>query len=351
MVIRDGDGVRTMHWIKKAATFYTTHKHMGVSLDLSYITDNIVVCSCPTVKWAGSIYANSLSDLVHYLDANHGRAHWRLWNLHQELNNEYDVNDPELRGRAVYVPWPDHQPPPFSQLLSILDSIGNHLASDSGNVAVIHCRWGKGRSGLVAVGVLMTKLGYTMDTADALFTDKRMRTGFGSGVSIKSQRRYANYLSGIHKFHYRDDLEVKLYSIRVVGALFGADDPQIEVEISPLTVGQPPYIVDPSMLEASGENVIINLGSFTLPGVDFKISFQSRFSPRLMGLSTSMASMCFNVYWEGISLTEGNMFPLDTPSVTLCSWDEMDGFKGSAKKGLRLFQGIELFWVATTNHN
>ena len=69
-------------------------------------------------------------------------------------------------------------------------------ASDNGTgrVIVVHCKAGKGRSGSMAISYLVAEEGWTREDALARFTERRMRPGFGPGVSIPSQLRWLSYV-------------------------------------------------------------------------------------------------------------------------------------------------------------
>ena len=58
---------------------------------------------------------------------------------------------------------------------------------------MVHCKAGKGRSGTSACSYLISEEGWKIEDALARFTSRRMRTGFGSGVSIPSQLRWVGY--------------------------------------------------------------------------------------------------------------------------------------------------------------
>lgn len=59
---------------------------------------------------------------------------------------------------------------------------------------VVHCKAGKGRSGTASVSYLISEEGWTKDDALKRFTERRMRPGFGAGVSIPSQLRWVDYV-------------------------------------------------------------------------------------------------------------------------------------------------------------
>ena len=59
---------------------------------------------------------------------------------------------------------------------------------------VVHCKAGKGRSGTVACSYLISQEGWKVDDALQRFTERRMRSGFGKGVTIPSQLRWIGYV-------------------------------------------------------------------------------------------------------------------------------------------------------------
>ena len=66
--------------------------------------------------------------------------------------------------------------------------------SENGRTVVVHCKAGKGRSGTSVCSYLISEEGWTVEDALTRFTSRRMRSGFGSGVSIPSQLRWVGYV-------------------------------------------------------------------------------------------------------------------------------------------------------------
>lgn len=66
--------------------------------------------------------------------------------------------------------------------------------AENGRVAVVHCKAGKGRSGTIATSYLISEQKWSVEEAMQRFTDRRMRSGFGPGLSIPSQIRWIKYV-------------------------------------------------------------------------------------------------------------------------------------------------------------
>ena len=68
------------------------------------------------------------------------------------------------------------------------------MLAGNGRVIVVHCKAGKGRSGTMACSYLVSECDWKLSDALARFTERRMRPGFGQGISIPSQLRYLYYV-------------------------------------------------------------------------------------------------------------------------------------------------------------
>ncbi|KAG0369935.1 hypothetical protein BGX24_002230 [Mortierella sp. AD032] len=87
-------------------------------------------------------------------------------------------------------PFPDHSPPPFQLIHPFCEDVSDWLHTTSGNVVAIHCKAGKGRTGVMICSFLV-HCGATAEEAIHLYGQKRTLDGWG--VTIPSQLRYIRY--------------------------------------------------------------------------------------------------------------------------------------------------------------
>ncbi|EHL00462.1 putative Phosphatidylinositol-3,4,5-trisphosphate 3-phosphatase and dual-specificity protein phosphatase PTEN [Glarea lozoyensis 74030] len=169
-------------------------RHPEAGLDLCYVTDEIIATSGPSGTYPQRAYRNPLKDLVKFLDYKHG-SEWAIWEFRAEGTG---YPDNEVYGRVWHYPWPDHHPPPFRLVPAIVGGMRNWIVEgkEKGKerVVVVHCKAGKGRSGTMACSYLIAECGWSVSEALARFTERRMRPGFGQGVSIPSQLRWVGYV-------------------------------------------------------------------------------------------------------------------------------------------------------------
>lgn len=171
-------------------------RHPEAGLDLCYVTSQIIATSGPSGTYPQRAYRNPLDQLVKFLDYKHGED-WAIWEFRAEGTG---YPDEQVYGRVRHYPWPDHHPPPFRLVPMIMASMRNWLHEEGGKeekkgrVVVVHCKAGKGRSGTMACSYLISECGWDPSEALARFTERRMRPGFGQGVSIPSQLRWVGYV-------------------------------------------------------------------------------------------------------------------------------------------------------------
>lgn len=164
-------------------------KEMDLDLDLSYITDNILAMGFPGTGLEAS-WRNSIDDVCELLKQKH-HGKYMIWNLSERV---YDYS--KLNNQILEFPFLDHHPPPLSLLFEIVNSLSNWLKADAENVAVVHCKGGKGRTGTIICCYLYYSCQFEiMDDAKNHFAEKRSK--MKKGVTQPSQQRYINYFKEI----------------------------------------------------------------------------------------------------------------------------------------------------------
>ncbi|KAJ7555952.1 hypothetical protein O6H91_05G062500 [Diphasiastrum complanatum] len=163
----------------------------GYDLDMSYITDRLLAMSFPAQDIT-AMFRNPLWQVKRVLDSRH-ESHYKVYNLCVE--STYDPAN--FHGRVEWFPFDDNHVPPLPLIKLFCENVGEWLASDPRNVAVVHCKAGKGRTGLMVCAYLV----YTgMSAEEALKLYASRRTYNDEGVTIPSQRRYVGYWSKILSF-------------------------------------------------------------------------------------------------------------------------------------------------------
>ncbi|KAJ3192104.1 hypothetical protein HK101_007054 [Irineochytrium annulatum] len=191
------------------------NKALGTDLDLTYITPNLIAMGYPSENIEG-LYRNRMKDVIRFLETVH-KDKYKVYNLCSEKS--YPSSRFHDRGKFISLgaalqteaplvasfPFRDHQAPPMSTLIPFCEDVESWLTQQqpsSSNVAVIHCKAGKGRTGVMICCYLLYS-GACETADDAMRFYGEMRTIDGQGVTIRSQRRYIRYFEELLKSHGR----------------------------------------------------------------------------------------------------------------------------------------------------
>jgi len=161
----------------------------GFNLDLTYITPRLIAMGLPG-KGVSALWRNKVEEVALFLDKNHfGR--YRIFSLGKSAGDFF-----KLRNNTAWFGWSAKKSPPLELLNRILLSINDWLSQDPLNVAVIHCKEGRERSGVVIASYLV-KSGVFATPKEALDYYATMRSKSQEGVRTPSQIRSVNYTCSI----------------------------------------------------------------------------------------------------------------------------------------------------------
>ena len=401
-------------------------RHPEAGLDLCYVTDysryettslyqtscsprpTVIVTSGPSSVWPKKAYRNPTDQLVAFLDRKHGQD-WSIFEFRAEGTG---YPDSEVYGRIHHFPWPDHHPPPFAIIPNLMAAMRNWIQrTDEGGltdgkekrIAVVHCKAGKGRSGTSACSYLISQEGWKTEDALQRFTGRRMRVGFGNGVSIPSQLRWVGYVNRwtneLNKKYVErpvEILEIHIYGLRdgVKVAVEGYVDggkrievfhtftrhEKIIIEESTDTsssgkqavpsrkIIKPPLTetskndeketlispIEPSSQSNSSFSSLPNPFSPTiqtillrpekpliLPSSDINIDFERR-SQASSYTGFTMVTSIAHVWFN--AYFEGGHKEDQNGNVFEIEWEAMDGIKGSPRKGSKALESLKVVW-------
>jgi protein-tyrosine phosphatase len=161
----------------------------GFDLDLVYVTPNIIAMGYPA-EGPESAWRNNINDVARFFRTKHS-GHFKIFNLSERT---YDTA--KLDNMVKNWAWADFYPPLLLTLWHLLEEMDHWLSQDPQNVIAVHCKNGRGRTGVAIAAYLLYKRVVT-DPDEALKYFNRKRSVVGEGVTIPSQKRYVKYIEMI----------------------------------------------------------------------------------------------------------------------------------------------------------
>lgn len=304
-------------------------------IDICYITPRLAVCSGPLAHLPSRLYRTPVSALVRWLDAQHGAACWQVFNLRAEPLH-YSPSD--MDGRVVYFPFADHTPPPFRLLRQVVAAITDYITNHPRGVAVVHCKAGKGRLGVVMCCVLMQQFHLHAPLALAVFSYRRM-AGNRTGVLIASQQRYLLYWDRLSGGRTYEATRAALVWVKVMNPQYSQIQVEVGMHHSPSAHGM--SLVNTAYTTADRDMVHRSktcVGWMPRCGsqpVVVEEEFRLCLTHTLPGTRVvlAVASAWLNLHFEG-----------GARGTAVLRWNEFDGFKGTCVRGLWMFDSVEVHW-------
>lgn len=164
---------------------------IGVDLDLTYITPNLIAMGWPTEDYIEQQFRNPMDQVQKLLKTRHPNRHMVV-----NLCSERVYNKKAFEREYHSTRFPDHQVCPLWKVPVVCKTIVDFLQQHPENVAAVHCKAGKGRTGMIMACLLM-HVKKAKRASEALAYYDRKRTYNGKGVTIPSQIRWVNHYEAI----------------------------------------------------------------------------------------------------------------------------------------------------------
>jgi len=177
-------------WIKhKVSKKKVRFMKDGFDLDLAYITPRMIAMGFPS-SGTEAVFRNPANQVRAFIEKYHA-GHCKVYNLC--IEKKYDASILGLPNDLVEQHGCfDHNPAPLICVQPFCESARQWLEADPKNVVAVHCKAGKGRTGMM-LAALMVYMKEHPDSTRALELFGKMRTKNSKGVTIPSQKRYVGY--------------------------------------------------------------------------------------------------------------------------------------------------------------
>ena len=157
---------------------------------MAYITPRILAMGFPS-QGCETFYRNSLKDAKFFLDRYH--KEYKVYNLCLEKGRIY--NKEVFDGKKVALfPFMDHDPCPIKLMLELCTDVCLYLTRNPEAVSVIHCKAGKGRTGMMIICYLIFS-GLCENSTEALKHYAKQRT-----INNTVRNIYFHFLGSYYTF-------------------------------------------------------------------------------------------------------------------------------------------------------
>lgn len=189
-----------------------------VDLDLTEIHKKIVCMGYPATG-VEALYRNHYDDSLRYLDHKYG-DNYMVYNLCGE--EAYQYSPDRFHGRVRCFPFLDHQACPLALMSAFVKDAKEWIAGAPEHVVVIHCKAGKGRTGIMACCLLLEiEPSLCGSAAAAMDYYDKSRTKDGRGLTVPSQRRSVAYYERLrNEFGSEEPAVIPAITIREI-CLYG----------------------------------------------------------------------------------------------------------------------------------
>uniref|UniRef100_A0A0K0FC18 phosphatidylinositol-3,4,5-trisphosphate 3-phosphatase n=1 Tax=Strongyloides venezuelensis TaxID=75913 RepID=A0A0K0FC18_STRVS len=172
------------------------------NLDLTYITDRIIAMGYPA-EHCEKLYRNSMEDTKNFLEFYHSK-HYLVFNLRDQFT--YDEKNFDNRVRIFEMT--DHHPPRLELIAPFCREVHKYLQEDPRNIVAVHCKAGKGRTGVMICAYLVY-INFFLSPRKIMEYYSVIRTINNKGITIPSQRRYVYY------FHHLRQKKLNYIPLRI----------------------------------------------------------------------------------------------------------------------------------------
>jgi protein-tyrosine phosphatase len=170
---------------KKKRRFQTEH----FDLDMTYITKRVLAMGYPS-SGIEKFLRNSVDDVIKFFHFYHN-DNVKIYNLCIEKERIYEKSL-FTNSQVGLFPAKDHNPCPIKLILEFCVDICLYLIKNPDGIAAIHCKAGKGRTGVMICSYLIFS-GLSKNSKEAIEHYGQTRTYNKKGVTIPSQIRYIQY--------------------------------------------------------------------------------------------------------------------------------------------------------------